>query len=246
MNFTSQRFLSPSICEYPSLEVVSSPMKKRSDQNQLMDFEMDLLSFQQAKNQEKIPRKYEVMVQSPKPAKPALHLPKLEDSGLTSNQTQFLKPGDFVQIQESLYNILGSTRPHLIKRILKESIQPNQSRLWKDLAIFQFNHFQANQFRPEDIMIKPRCPEDISSHTGESETLLQCNSIHQIIQNQSRPYVPFLESKAINSQQLFSHQDWHDFYPYFCSKEVPNILIVLKYWKLNSMLNILSCTFDVL
>ena len=164
------------------------------------------------------------MAQSPKPAKPALHLPKLEDSGLTSNQTQFLKPGDFVQIQESLYNILGSTRPHLIKRILKESIQPNQSRLWKDLAIFQFNHFQANQFRPEDIMIKPRRPEDISSHTGESETLLQCNSIHQIIQNQSRSYVPFLESKAINSQQLFSHQDWHDFYPYFCSKEVPKKL----------------------
>ncbi|WZZ48923.1 hypothetical protein YC2023_049030 [Brassica napus] len=73
-------------------------------------------------------------------------------------------------------------------------------------------------------MIKPRRPEDISSHPGESETFLQCTSIHQIIQNQSRPYVPFLESKAINSQQLFSHQDWHDFYPYFCSKEVPKKL----------------------
>ena len=91
MNFTNWRFPNPSICEYPSLKVVSSLMNKRSDQTQLMD----IISFQQANNQEKIPRKYEVIAQSPKPAKPALHLPKLEDPGLTSNQTQFWKPGDF-------------------------------------------------------------------------------------------------------------------------------------------------------
>ena len=77
-------------------------MKKWSDQNQLMYFKMDLLAFQQAKNQEKSPRKYEVMAQSPKPAKPALHLPKLENPGLTSNKTQFRKPGDFSQLQEAL------------------------------------------------------------------------------------------------------------------------------------------------
>ena len=46
---------------------------------------MDILYFQQANNQEKLSQKYEVMAQSPKPAKPALHLPKLEDPGLTSN-----------------------------------------------------------------------------------------------------------------------------------------------------------------
>ncbi|CAN7093110.1 unnamed protein product, partial [Brassica rapa subsp. narinosa] len=34
MNFTNRRFSNPSICEYPSLEVVSSPKKKRSDPNQ--------------------------------------------------------------------------------------------------------------------------------------------------------------------------------------------------------------------
>ncbi|WZZ64868.1 hypothetical protein YC2023_076238 [Brassica napus] len=102
INFTNWRFPSPSICEYPSLKVVSSPINKRSDQKQLMDFKADLLVFQQAKNQEKRPRKYEVMAQSQKPAKPALHLPKMEDPGLTSNQTQFWKSGDFSQIQDAL------------------------------------------------------------------------------------------------------------------------------------------------
>ncbi|CAN7042141.1 unnamed protein product, partial [Brassica rapa subsp. trilocularis] len=34
MNFTNPRFSNPSICEYPSLEVVSSPKKKRSDPKQ--------------------------------------------------------------------------------------------------------------------------------------------------------------------------------------------------------------------
>ena len=46
MNFTNQRFSIPSICEYSSLEVVSSPTKKRSGPNQSMDFKMDLLAFQ--------------------------------------------------------------------------------------------------------------------------------------------------------------------------------------------------------
>ena len=77
-------------------------MKKSYVQEKLLEFKMDLLAFQKAKNEEKIPRKYVVMAQSLKPAKPALHLPKLEDPGLTSNQTQFWKPGDFVRLQEAL------------------------------------------------------------------------------------------------------------------------------------------------
>ncbi|KAF2532942.1 hypothetical protein F2Q70_00031673 [Brassica cretica] len=165
MTFTNCRFSSPYICEYQSLEVVSSPMKKISDPNQSMDFKIDLLSFQQAKNEEKSPWKYRVMAHFPNRIKPMVHLPYLETHGFNQLQTRHWRPGE------------------------------------------TSNH-----------------SGDQSKHPGESETFLQCTSIHQIIQNQSRPYLPFLESKTINSQLLFSHQDWHDFYPYFCSKEVPKKL----------------------
>ena len=159
MNFTNRRFSIPSICEYPNLEVVSSPTKKRSDLKKSMEFKMDLLAFQQAKNEEKSPRKYGVMINFSKPGKPVLHLLYLEAGRFNQLQTGHWRPGE------------------------------------------TSNH-----------------SGDQSKHPGESETFLQCTIIHQIIQNQSRPYLPFLESKAINSQQIFSHQDWHDFYPYFCSK----------------------------
>ena len=165
MNFTNRRFSIPSICEYPSLEVVSSPTKKRSDPNQSLDFKKDLLAFQQAKNGKKSPRKYGVKINFSKPDKPVLHLPYLEAGRFNQLQTRHWRPGE----------------------------TSNHSR-------------------------------DQSKRPGESETFLQCTSIHQIIQNQTRPYLPFLESKAINSQQLFYHQDWHDFYTYFFSKEVPKKL----------------------
>ena len=48
MNFTSQRFLSPSICEYPTLEADSSPRKARPEPNPIIGFKRDLASFQQA------------------------------------------------------------------------------------------------------------------------------------------------------------------------------------------------------
>ncbi|KAG5375393.1 hypothetical protein IGI04_039989 [Brassica rapa subsp. trilocularis] len=165
MNFTNRRFSIPSICEYPNLEVVSSPTKKRSDPNQSLDIKKDLLAFQQAKNGKKSPRKYGVMINFSKPDRPVLHLPYLEAGWFNQLQTRHWRPGE------------------------------------------TSNHSGDQSKRP-----------------GESETFLQCTSIHQIIQNQTRPYLPFLESKAINSQQLFYHQDWYDFYTYFFSKEVPKKL----------------------
>ena len=47
-----------------------------------------------------------------------------------------------------------------------------------------------------------------------------CTSIHQNTQNQPRPELSFLESKAMNSQQLFSHQAWNDFDHYFSNQDV--------------------------
>ncbi|KAF2604790.1 hypothetical protein F2Q70_00025808 [Brassica cretica] len=56
-NFINRKFSTPSICEYPSLKAVSSPMKKSYVQEKLMEFKMDLLAFQKSKNEEKSPRK---------------------------------------------------------------------------------------------------------------------------------------------------------------------------------------------
>ncbi|KAF3499425.1 hypothetical protein F2Q69_00040551 [Brassica cretica] len=53
MNFTSQRFLSPSICEYPILEEDSSPMKNRTESKPIIGVKRSLSSFQKAQDQEK-------------------------------------------------------------------------------------------------------------------------------------------------------------------------------------------------
>ena len=74
MNFTSQRFPNPSICEYPTLEGDSSPRKERTEPKPIIGFNREPSAFQKALYQEKLTRKSEVMIQSPKPAKPVLHL----------------------------------------------------------------------------------------------------------------------------------------------------------------------------
>ncbi|KAF3583202.1 hypothetical protein F2Q69_00029271 [Brassica cretica] len=93
-NFKNRRFSSPSICEYPSLEAVSRTMKKRSDPKKLMEFNMDLLYFHKANNEEKRPREYGVMAQFPKPVKPVLQLPNLESHRFNLSQTKKWRPGE--------------------------------------------------------------------------------------------------------------------------------------------------------
>ncbi|CAG7871602.1 unnamed protein product [Brassica rapa] len=104
MNFTNRRFSSPSICEHPSLEVVSSPTKKRSDPNQSMEFNMDQLYFQQAKNEEKSPRKFGVMAQFSKPVNPVLQLPNLESHRFNLSQAEQWRPGDVYKHLRSISN----------------------------------------------------------------------------------------------------------------------------------------------
>ncbi|KAF2564006.1 hypothetical protein F2Q70_00018608 [Brassica cretica] len=53
MNFTSQRFLIPSICEYPTLEEDSSPMKNRPEEKPIIGVKRSLSSLQKAQDQEK-------------------------------------------------------------------------------------------------------------------------------------------------------------------------------------------------
>ncbi|KAF3497929.1 hypothetical protein DY000_02055332 [Brassica cretica] len=96
MNFKSQRFLSPSICEYATSEEDSSPNKKRPEPKPIIEVKRSLSAFQKAQDLEKWSRKLEDMINFPKPAKPALHLPYLEDPGFTSNQPQEWQPGNLL------------------------------------------------------------------------------------------------------------------------------------------------------
>ena len=131
MNFTSQRFLSPSICEYPTLEADSSPRKERPEPKPIIGFKRNLSSSQKAQYQEKWPRNYEVMIQSPKPAKPVLHLPQLEANRFNQLQTRHWRPGDHLKqsgdilgVQEEFYKFIPCTSNHWIRRILIYSNLP--------------------------------------------------------------------------------------------------------------------------
>lgn len=94
MNFSNSWFPSPSICEYPAFEADSSLVKKRSEPKPTIGFRMNLSSFQKAQYQEKWPRNHEVMIHSPKPAKPVLHLLQWESSKSNQLQTRPWRPGD--------------------------------------------------------------------------------------------------------------------------------------------------------
>ncbi|WZY86139.1 hypothetical protein YC2023_032523 [Brassica napus] len=129
MNFSTQRFLSPSICEYPTLEGDSSPRKERPEAKPIIGVKRSLSAFQKAKDQEKWTRNYEVMIQSPKPVKPVLHLPQLEANRFNQLQTRHWRPGDISMHSGSLSNgpeesdkFIPCTSPHRIRRIL---INPN-------------------------------------------------------------------------------------------------------------------------
>nr|VDD49749.1 unnamed protein product [Brassica oleracea] len=77
MNFTSQRFLSPSICEYPTLEGDSSSNKECPEAKPIIGVKSSLSAFQKAQYQEKWPRKLGVMINSTEPAKPTSSMESL-------------------------------------------------------------------------------------------------------------------------------------------------------------------------
>ncbi|KAF3566661.1 hypothetical protein DY000_02017051 [Brassica cretica] len=131
MNFTSQRFSSQSICEYPTLEGDLSSSKERPEAKPIIGVKRSLSAFHKAQDQEKWPRNYEVMIQSPKPVNPVLHLPQLEANRFNQLQTRHWRPGDhfnqsgdILGIQEEFFKFIPCTSNHWIMRILIYSNLP--------------------------------------------------------------------------------------------------------------------------
>ena len=165
MNFTTQRFLSPSICEYPTLEGDLSSSKERPEAKPIIGVKKSLPAFQKAQDQEKWPRDYKYRIQSPKPAKPVLHLPQLEASRFNQLQTRHGRPGDhfnqsgdIIHGQEELYKSIPCTSSHWIRRILIYSNLPYLEQTdinVQQLFPLQFRHdlstFQAVKKVPRKL-----------------------------------------------------------------------------------------------
>ncbi|CAG7862905.1 unnamed protein product [Brassica rapa] len=178
MNFTSQRFLSPSICEYPTLEADSSPRKERPEPKPIIGFKRDLSSFQKAQYQEKWSRNYEVMIQSPKPPKPVLHLPQLEASRFNQLQTRHWRPGDhfnqsgdIIHGQEEFYKSIPCTSSHWISRILTYSNLP---------------YLEQTDI---NTLATRRSFQPIRRHHTRSRGVLQVHTMHQQPLDQQDPHL---------------------------------------------------------
>ena len=224
MNFSNRRFPSPSICEYPAFEADSSLVKKRPEPKPIIGFNMSLSSFQKAQYQEKWPRNHEVMIHSPKPVKPVLHLPQLEANRFNQLQTRHWRPGDHSNQSGGIPGVLSYTRTQEISRFNGESLKSNRSYLWKDWTIFRFDHFLAIPIRPEDIRTKPRRPGDFIGVQEEFHEFLPCTRPHWIRRIHTYTKLPYLEILAIKLQQLFSLQIRHEIRTYPAPRKVPRKL----------------------
>ncbi|KAJ4877213.1 Uncharacterized protein Rs2_42231 [Raphanus sativus] len=224
MDFTNWRFSSPSICEYPTFEGDSSPMKKRPEPNPIIGFKRSLSSFQEAHYQAKWPRNYEVMNHSPKPVKQVLHLPQLEANRVNQLQTRHWRPGDHFNQSGGIQEVLSYTRTQEISWFKEDSLKSNRSYLWKDRTIFRFDHFQPNQFRPEDNKISPRLPEDIIVIQEDFYKFIPCTSHHRIRRIPINTKLPYLEILAFKLQQLFFPEFMHDLSTFQAIKKIPRKL----------------------
>ncbi|KAL0753394.1 hypothetical protein Bca101_091062 [Brassica carinata] len=204
MNFTSQRFLNPSTCEYPTLEQDSRPMKKRPEEKPIIGVKRSLSDFYKAQDQEKWPRNYKVMIHSPEPAKPVLHLPQLEANRFNQLQTRHWRPGDHVNqsgdiigVQEEFYKFIPCTSQHCIRGILIYTNLPyleqtgiNVQQLFLYQVMNEIRTFQAIQKIPRKLSypLKPsRFKKNQVSHLEpKSHKRLQQLNVRTFV---SDPYI---------------------------------------------------------
>ncbi|KAG5393534.1 hypothetical protein IGI04_023497 [Brassica rapa subsp. trilocularis] len=88
MNFTNQRFFSPSIREYQISKGYAGPIKKRPEPKPIIRFQMDLPASQKDRYQKEWPRDLEVMIHPPKPARPKTALPSSFSQQTRENPTK--------------------------------------------------------------------------------------------------------------------------------------------------------------
>ncbi|WZZ66422.1 hypothetical protein YC2023_077792 [Brassica napus] len=227
MNFTIQRFLNPSICEYPTLEEDSSSMKERPEAKPITEVNRSLSSFHKAQDQEKWPRKLGVMINSPEPAKPTSSMESLQPIQLGSTQSYLWEPGDHLNQSRGIPEVLSCTRIQEISWFNGESLKPNRSYLWKDWTIFRFDPFQAIPIQPgepDDVQKKPRHPRDIIHEPEEFYNFIPCTSPHRNKKISIITKLPYLESQALKLQQLFFLQSMHDISTFQTIKKIPRKL----------------------
>ena len=152
------------------------------------------------------------MINFPKPAKPALHLPYLEDPGFTSNQPQEWQPGDLLSHSEALQNILGSTMPHWISRIpIKPKDQAGLLRLAKptsfmeSLQPIQLGSTQSYLWEPGDTL----------DHSEDIQDVLSCTSTQEIRRISLSINIPYMATFTLNALEEFLHTFAQDQRPYF-------------------------------
>jgi len=227
MNFTIQRFLNPSICEYPTLEEDSSSIKERPEAKPIIGVKRSLSAFQKAQDQEKWPRKLGVMINSPEPAKPTSSMESLQPIQLGSTQSYLWEPGDHLNQSGGIPEVLCCTRTQEISWVNGESLKSNRSYLWKDWTIFRFDPFQAIPIQPggpEDVQTKPKHPGDIIHNPEEFYNFIPCTSPHR---NKKIPIItklPYLESLAFKLQQLFSYQGKDEISTFHTINKIPRKL----------------------
>ena len=161
MNFTNRRFSNPSICEYPSLEFVSSPKKKRSDPKQNVYFKIDLLSSQQAQEEAKRRRKSQDTIILPEPVKPSNLWKDWTINWSNCFQTELNQPGRILhdpRLPEYTSNrpeepplIFPYTSKHRISRIFIYNNLPYRyvfpKRSSEDQRLYCFDYCLLNTFR---------------------------------------------------------------------------------------------------
>ncbi|WZY70051.1 hypothetical protein YC2023_002291 [Brassica napus] len=216
MNFTTQRFLSRSICEYPTLEGDLSSSKERPEAKLIIGVKRSLSAFQKAEDQEKWPRNYEVMIQSPKPVKPVLHLPQLETNRFNQLQTRHWRPGDhfnqsgdILGIQEEFYKFIPCTSNHWIRRILIYSNLPYLEQTdinVQQLFPLQFRHDLSTLQAVKKVPRKLTYPLKPSRFKKDQILYLEPKShkkLQRLIQSNLPPQIHF--SSSSNQAESDTH-----------------------------------------
>nr|VDD35540.1 unnamed protein product [Brassica oleracea] len=144
------------------------------------------------------------MINFPELAKPTSSMESLQPIKFGSTQSYLWKPGYHIYQSGDITKFFSCTRTHRIRRILEEIIKHTQSHLWKDWTILRFNHYQPNQLRPEDILTKPRHPEEIIGDQEEFCKFIPCTGQHRIMGSSLTPTCLIWSFLHSNSNSSFS------------------------------------------